>query len=485
MGWFGVHREKAVFPMYHKSMYTRVLAYIRRQELMHAGDRIGIAVSGGLDSVALLRLLLELRPELGVVLSVVHLNHGIRGAQADTDQEFVAALAQEHGLDFFATSVDAPAYSKSRKLSLEAAARELRYEYFHRLLTMGTVSKIATAHNLDDQAETVLLRLLRGAGTRGLAGIYPRKRVGSAGARKEAAIIVRPLLEIRRPELEQYLRTLDQDWREDASNLDLKHSRNRVRHELLPLLEREYNPRIRDLLAEAAEIARAEEDFWSGEVESLLPQVATGENALNLNLLARESLAMQRRLLRAAVAKLGLQLEFKHVEQILRLAETEESENFECDLPGGWVARRVRNELRFQKISPHQAKDGYEYRFPLPGEVQVGEIGTRLKAFLLPLPAQKSGYNREQLLDPNGLASELVVRNWRPGDRFWPAHTKSPKKVKELLQQKHIAQPEKALWPVVTSGDQLVWVRGFAPSVNFSPPGNVGETLVIEETPIE
>ena len=241
-----------------------VLEYIRKHELLKAGDRVGVAVSGGADSVALLRLLLELRKEIGIVLSVVHFNHKLRGAESDEDEQFVAQLAQRHKLELHCESGDVAAYAAEKHLSLETAAREMRYQYFRRLLLEGRLNRIATGHTLDDQAETVLLKMVRGAGSRGLAGIYPRLSV--RGSQFSDASIVRPLLGTRRKELEPYLLGLGQSWREDRSNRDLRHMRNRVRHGILPRLERYLNPAVREALAETAEIARAEEEYWETEV---------------------------------------------------------------------------------------------------------------------------------------------------------------------------------------------------------------------------
>ena len=237
-----------------QTLAESVLEYIRKHALLKAGDRVGAAVSGGADSVAMLRLLLELRRELGVVLMVVHFNHQLRGAESDADEQFVAELGRRHKLDVRCESGDVAAHAAEKHLSLEAAGREMRYAYFRRLLRAGRADRIATAHTLDDQAETVLLRVVRGAGTRGLAGIYPQLSVVSSqfsvgsqfsvlgsqfseGSRlsgfssRENLAIIRPLLGVRRRDLEPYLNALGQDWREDSSNRDLRHTRNRVRLE--------------------------------------------------------------------------------------------------------------------------------------------------------------------------------------------------------------------------------------------------------------
>ncbi len=316
-----------------------VLEYIRRHGLLKAGDRVGVAVSGGADSAALLRLLLELRGELGVVLSVAHFHHGIRGAEADADAQFVAHLAKSHNLELHSGSGDAPAHARARGASLETAARELRYQFFAKLLENGAMGKIATGHTLDDQAETVLMKALRGAGTRGLAGIHPALRSG----------MVRPLLGARRSEVEEYLRGLGQEWREDSTNRDRKHLRNRVRHELVPLLERDFNPDVTRVLGETAEVARGEEEYWQREVERLLPQVSRpGDGSLELKALLAQPLAVQRRLVRAAVERAGAGFDFRHGEEILRLAQKTRGA---VELPGGWRVVRGKSGLRIEQRS--------------------------------------------------------------------------------------------------------------------------------------
>ena len=218
------------------SLAESVLSLIRRDELLQAGDRVGIAVSGGIDSVALLCLLLELRHELGIVLSVIHFNHKLRGADSDADQVFVEGSAREHGLEFYCKSDDAAELASHQHSGLEAAARELRYGFFQRLLGADEpestqeppLNKIATGHTLDDQAETVLMRLIRGTGLRGLGGIHPRIVVEDEDGNGHGEI-VRPLLGVRRQELEKYLNDLKQPWREDSSNRSTKYLRNQLR----------------------------------------------------------------------------------------------------------------------------------------------------------------------------------------------------------------------------------------------------------------
>ncbi len=545
----------------------RVLGHIRQQELLGAGDRVGVAVSGGIDSVALLRLLIELRREIGIVVSVVHFNHKLRGAESEADQEFAAALAREHGLEFYGESGDVAAYAVEEHVSVEAAARELRYEFFRRLLGSGeenasgakalisneaddrsagsaappkstNLTVIATGHTLDDQAETVLMRVIRGTGLRGVGGIYPRIVVEDDDG-EGCGEIIRPLLGFRRGELEPYLKEIKQPWREDSTNADDKFTRNRVRQMVLPLLEREFNPAVAENLAELAEIARGEEDYWENEVSGWLgtvvqwsePEWSRGRSAgrdslvqiqlgaadgmreaeqnnsvamdasVDRRWLLGEPMAVQRRLAKAVGEYAEIPLEFKHVEEILRFAAEAGSEGKKLSLPRGWTVLVEPEALVFlapdprqlgkaswdasydvaHNISQNAARDvahDYEYELTVPGRARVREIGMVIEA--LRLNAADAGYNLEHLLDGELLCGTLRVRNWRPGDRFWPAHTKAPKKMKELLQELHVKEPERGVWPVVICGDEIVWARGFAVPAKFQAKAGCVGVLIRE-----
>ncbi|HEY1801005.1 MAG TPA: tRNA lysidine(34) synthetase TilS [Terriglobales bacterium] len=480
------------------SLSQKLLTYILRQELIQAGDRVGVAVSGGADSVALLRLLLELRKELGIVLSVVHLNHQLRGEESDGDEQFVKALALDNKLEFHGERVAVKAYAQSKHLSLEAAGRELRYGYFHRLLDRNRVDRIATAHTLDDQAETILLRLVRGTGTRGLAGIYPKLNILAASLPSRtagAAFIVRPLLNTSRKELEAYLSEISQEWREDSSNLDPQFSRNRVRHGMLPWLEENLNPSVRNTLADAAEVARAEEEYWESRVRDLLPRVSVQDSKaplsqLDLPALRELPLALQRRVLRAVGVPLGIHLEFQHVERILQLVN-EQSALGPFSVPGGSVAKSAGKNnarLRFQaeNLAPAPAHSSFAYALPVPGRIVVSEIQTEFHATLIP-PDAAEGYNpqdSENLMDARLLARNLQVRNWREGDRFWPAHTKAPRKIKQLLQERRVTGPERKVWPVIVSGNEIVWMRGFPLPAHLRSKNGTSSAVKIQELPL-
>ena len=470
-------------------MREKVLKYVREQRLLQAGDRLAVACSGGADSVALLRILSDLRSELGLVLSVAHFHHGIRGAEADADQKFVKDLAATLRLGFASGSGDAPAYVTANKISLETAARELRHQWFAGLVQQGAADKIATAHTLDDQAETVLMRIIRGTGARGLAGIAPLH---------QAKHLVRPLLEISREEVEEYLTAIGQPWREDSSNLDPGHTRNRIRHTLLPLLERDFNPAIRQTLADLAELARGEEEFWENELSLLLPRMVregkpsrsgrslSGQSAevlaLDLRALGSQPLAVRRLVLHVTAGRLGVALEFRHIQQLTELMEHGKPGK-KLALPDGLWANCTQRELHLGKQTL-EFPESYSYSLSIPGEVAVPELGLTIRARLISAGKQKvSDYNSATLLNPNMLGPELTVRNWRAGDRFFPAHTRSPKKVKELLQPGRLGQEfspvQRRQWPVIESSGQIVWMRGFPVAQNFACSS--GDAVLIEE----
>lgn len=318
---------------------------LRRHRLVAAGERVGVAVSGGADSVALLRALIELAPELGIVPVVLHLNHRLRGEASDGDAAFVAELAKRLGVAAVIEIEDIAARAAEDRLSLEAAGRRARYAFFLRAAVAQRLDAVATAHTRDDQAETVLLRLIRGAGTSGLSAI--RRSFSLAALAPEdtecGTRLIRPMLGISRGEVEEYLVSLGQDFRQDASNASAEFLRNRIRHELLPSIERNYNPRAREALAETAEVAAAEDDFLEEQVSAVLGHEFALEDGLRLELLRTQPVALQRRILRRLLEPSRLALDFAQLEQLRLFAVAGHAGRLE--LPRGQAAVIVRPRL--------------------------------------------------------------------------------------------------------------------------------------------
>jgi tRNA(Ile)-lysidine synthase len=462
----------------------RLLRKIRKQELMRAGDCVAVAVSGGADSLALLLLLLELRSEIGVVLLVVHVNHKLRNEESDGDEAFVRQLANDHKLEFLTHTAKVIRGAGS---GIESEARRFRYEFFRSLLEDGKATKIATAHTLDDQAETVLLRMFRGSGIRGLGGIRPRLWLKKND--KEYGEVVRPLLSFRRVEIRKFLQECGQPWREDSSNRNETFLRNRVRARLLPLIVEEFGDAPLEHLADLAEIARAEEEMWEASPRYSEPSSRLTEERVAVDWLLAQPVAVRRRVVKAWIEKNvpDARISFRLIESILELAL--ERTRHEIDLPT--VANEAARELSTKppchpidndrednppkgnrwkilirpkeliiELGPQDSSD-YQYALTVPGEVFVPELQITISAEITnvePVPEAE----RPGLVNAMRVGTELTIRNWRAGDRYWPAHTKQERKVKELLNERHITGQEKKLWPIAKCKDEIVWLRGFA-----------------------
>jgi tRNA(Ile)-lysidine synthase len=484
-----------------------VLATIRGYEMLRPGERVAVAVSGGADSVALLRLLQDLAGELGIKLLVAHFNHALRGEESDADERFVAGLTRDAGLEFVSQGEDVGAAARRHRWNLEDAARRLRYQFFEGIVMSGRAGRVAVAHTADDQAETILGRLIRGTGISGLAGIYPV--VGQ---------VVRPLLGIRRDELRRYLEQRRQAWREDATNRDSRRLRARLRHQILPELERDFSSRVVPRLCELARLAGDEEIFWSAlEEDCFRAWVTETSEGLSIHVrnllvplelrhagaalpaldLRQVSRAVTRRLVRRVIAQLhGNRLGFtaQHVEQVIHLAGDSASGR-RIELPGGMTVEKSFDRLVFRQAaagtrSPRGREtvalpEAYEYVVSLPergsATITVAELGSkfRLKVIDWPLPA--SDTKRAQALDADRLRGPLVLRNWRPGDAYRPRGRGRVQKLKKMFSDARIAVRERARWPVLTSAGKLVWARGMPPAGEFAAGSGTRAGLVIEE----
>jgi tRNA(Ile)-lysidine synthase len=333
---------------------------------IHPGDRICVAISGGADSVALLLTLHAAnnaaRESLGVGLSAIHVHHGLRGEEADADQRFVEDLCIALDIPLHLHKTSVPTRVAETRETIEEAARNVRYEFFNTLLTSGHADSILTAHTLDDQSETVIMKLLRGAWTEGLSAIHPVVALAKGK-------ILRPLLDTRRADIEAYLNELHQPWRTDSTNTDTAYTRNKIRHELLPQL-RTYNPNLDQTLANLAELAREEEARWQVELNRLLPQIllpgkpvrgggravstTPGQSAVSIELDRLRTLdpALQRRVLRAAARQLGARLSFDETSRLLSLCGFRSDPTVAArtgtilHLPNGLRADRSPRELR-------------------------------------------------------------------------------------------------------------------------------------------
>jgi tRNA(Ile)-lysidine synthase len=458
--------------------------------MVRAGERIGVAVSGGADSVALLRLMLELRERLGVVVCAVHFNHKLRGKASDADEKFVEKLAAAHGVEFFVAREDVGATAKRERRNLEDAGRRARSAFFSELVANGRVSRIAVAHTADDQAETVLAHILRGTGLAGLAGIHP-----------EAGVVFRPLLKVRRAELRRYLRAKRQAWREDKTNKDTERTRARIRHELMPLLEKRFHGATVEHLCQLAELAREDElhleaqaALWEKSFVRYFVQSNGESEAAQLPLLefSEQARAMKTRVIRKIVERLKTrtgQLSSSHVEAILVLAEDKESGK-RVLVPGGMEVRRERSSLQFRRTEERKGRGeskGYTYA------VHLGPSGTELRLMehecclhfrVIDWVAQgRETKVKEILLDRERLRGSLVVRSWRAGDAMRPAGHQKRHTLARLWNEANVSRWDKAIWPVLTSDGQVAWARGLSVATEFAvnDETRTGVVITLEE----
>lgn len=483
---------------------------VRRSRLFCAGDRVAVAVSGGADSVALLRILEALRESLGITLMVAHLDHCLRGDESDRDAQFVSDLSNSLALELVLERKDVATEAKRQGWNLEDAGRRLRYAFLGGLVKAGRATRVAVAHTADDQAETVLAHMIRGTGPTGLGGIHPK-----------AGSVVRPLLAVRRADLRDYLRTLGQSWCEDSTNHDVQRMRSRVRAELVPVLQERFSGHIVERLCELARLAREEDSFWSVLVEDRYRKfVKPREQGLEVpiqDLLRPLELhgglpklssdaegqpsAAQRALTERLVRRLYEQirgdrkeLTARHVEQVISLAEESDSGRA-VQLPGGVRVERGFDELVFHPITRVVSRTGagehkaYEYVLKIPSagaaNVSVPEIGSRFCLKLIDWGRAARETKSDQILDADSLRAPLILRNWRPGDAYTPQGRRQARKLNHMLLAARVPRGDRGKWPVLESGGRVIWARGLPAARGFCASAVTRVGLVIEELELE
>ena len=441
------------------SLVQRVAETIERRGLFAGARRIGVAVSGGADSVCLLHVLRE----LGLpCLTVLHLDHRLRGAESAADAGFVADLASRLGLPLIAREASLPDAG-----NLEQNARAARLAFFRDCIASGTVDRVAVGHTRSDQAETVLFRLLRGSGTAGLAGVRSRTSDG----------VVRPLIEIGRAEVEQFLKNRGIEWREDSTNADRHFDRNRIRHDLLPRLARDWNPEIEAALARTADQAAADEEYWRAEIDRIAAGCLAVENGVALwKLGASHPDAVARRLARRAVelAKGDLRgVDFRHIEKVVRLARSTAGSG-RVQLPGLDICRSF-NQIRF---GPPQL-GSFRQPASIPGKVAIP--GTNRVISLELIENSESSWDRDCVYNGEMGFADLGLRSWMPGDRYRPIGSSCIQKLKTLFELARIPSWERVGWPVLADGDAIVWTRRFGVAAEYAARPDSRTALRIRE----
>ena len=435
-----------------EQLEKQVLRYCRQELLLAAEEKILVACSGGTDSIALAEILYRLREEQGWRLAVCHVHHGLRGCAADRDAEQVERWARERRIPFFLRRIPVADYAAEQGLSVEDAARRLRYQALEEVLQLSASTLLATGHHKEDQAETVLMRLLRGAGPTGLAGILPRR-----------GVVIRPLLGVRRAELSEYCRARQLVVCEDETNQDVALLRNRIRHELLPQLAAEYNPEIVEALVKTALVCQREDAYLNQLAAQAEAQVEALPDGARLPLPVLTALppALQQRLLRTVLRKKSgadAAVTFTHLEKIAILVQRGQVGK-KLPMPGGWVLEREYGALRLYRPQAAPPAPAFSWPLPVPGRLALPD-GTQLLTSWCQerprLPADATA----ACFSAGGLSLPLVVRSRQAGDVFRPAGGGGSKKLKKFFIDAKVPQRLRDGLPVVCDRQGIVWLPG-------------------------
>ena len=495
---------------YQEPVEPRVLCFIREHHLVSGQRRLVVAVSGGQDSVCLLHVLAELQKTLNVKLHVAHLNHQLRGAESEADAQYVSHLAHQLGIPATIEQRDVKAYQARQRISLEEAAREVRYTFLSEVAKSTGANCVAVGHTTDDHIETILMHLIRGTGTRGLRGLQPSSRWQSSGS---SFTIIRPLLQVSRQETAAYCQNHQLIPRIDASNLSLSPLRNRIRHQLMPLLQ-SYNPQVAEALLRTARIAGDELAFLDKESARLWGRIAQRQGETII--LDKEGFlklppALKRHLLRAAIeGVLGSlkDIETRHIEEIM--AALTKPAGKKLSLPGGLVFAIEYNQyllgLDPAALSPFPVLSN-EFALKIPGETLFP--GWRVEATTIapsavkgkpegasapsetitPLPLIKGkGVKGMELINDNFIAyfnldkvgSKVVVRCHQPGDRFQPLGMNQPKKLGKFMIDAKIPHAWRQRVPIVCSPQHILWVVGWRIDDRVKVTENTKQVLCLE-----
>jgi tRNA(Ile)-lysidine synthase len=442
-----------VFLNPRSTILTRVTGTIDRYHMVKPGDCIGVAVSGGVDSVVLLDILANLRKQFTLTLMVLHLNHGIRGEEAARDERFVQDLSTRYDLPYVSSRADAPSYRKEHSLSPQEAAREVRYHFFAEAIRAHALDKVAVGQTADDQAETVLMRFIRGGGPSGLKGIPPVR-----------GTYIRPLIEIWRAELAHYAEYQGLSFVHDSSNNDEHYLRNRLRHRLMPALA-EYNPSIKDHLLHVAQVLGEDDAYLDGLAQEVAADLVTvqGEDVvITIPSLLALPPALQARILKHAFAQVcpdGV-LEFSHLRGIRELIREGGGTRWMA-LPKGYTAMRSYEHLTIGTgRAPMSKQEEVETELVIPGRTRLAAIGVEIEATMAGSGQDPHADPQAAYLDYKQVVLPLRCRTFRPGDSFIPLGMHAPKKLQDFFIDLKIPRAERGRVPLVVSGTDICWVGG-------------------------
>ncbi|MFO7819040.1 MAG: tRNA lysidine(34) synthetase TilS [Halanaerobacter sp.] len=452
---------------------------ISKYQLLTSGAKVLVGVSGGADSVALIHILKELSSEYNLELHIAHLDHQLRGADAKADAQFVRELAGQLNIASTFTARNIKKYQQENKLSLEDAARQLRYQFFFNLLDELEFDKLAVGHHANDQAETILMKFLRGAGLKGLSGIKPQNEK-----------IIRPLIEVQKKELQEYCRKHNLDWRVDSTNQEEICFRNRVRLDLLPQLKEDYNPNLITNLNQMGEIFRVEDEFLRKKTRVRLNEIII-DSSNNKLIIAKDrfldlDLALQRRIIREIYQELNSSYEnlyFHNVEEILALIKSQET-GLKKSLPEGVIVKLSYQHIIFILAEADEEIDYFSAWLTAGESIELTEINIRVNSQIIryDYPWQDElDQDNKAFFDLAQVGSQFKVRQRKDGDSFQPLGMSGTKKVKDFLIDQKIARDRRDKIPVfVTESGAIFWIGELRIDENYKVRDKTDEILMVE-----
>jgi len=458
--------------MNEQQIFRKVEQAIQSHDMFQSNDAVLVGVSGGPDSMALLHMLIRLAPKWRLSLGVAHLDHRLRDADSKQDAQFVAALCKKLHLPFFMQAQDVAAFKKENKFSIEMAGRHARYQFYDQTAKKGPFNKIALGHHADDNAELILMNLLRGSGPLGMAGIPPIRDHR----------FVRPLIYLRRDEILYFLRKNNIEYLIDPSNNDTRFLRNRIRHQLLPDLAEFYNPKIAEALNRFSLIARAEEDWFNSQTHSIFDDIAKispDRVEIPIDGLSGIHVALQRRVLRKAIRHVKGDLKkitYQHIDTVYHLVQ-KDSDDDRADLPDYVTIERKNERLlifrhtdsRLRKNSGKTATDPlYQYLIydpaSQPQPLLIRETGFKITwsaGGVDDLNASTIAGHAIAYFDMDKIIWPLMVRNFHPGDRFHPLGMKGSQKLKNFFINNKIPREKRQRIPIILNKGEIIWVVGY------------------------